>query len=271
MRSMCSRATAARSSAICAISPTPSSPSFKTPMAQAQIGAALAMLGDRARAGKVFAAALDCARRGKGQRPVAARLRLAAARRRGRARADRRGQSDQRRACRRSDRPRGRGRRSRRATRAATRARRRTTGSRSPPRRSPSTERSARSASTASRSTARSIGNGAPTRSATRSRRSPMPAHRPRASSPRSPARRSTPAPARGAGLRGRAHVLQARRHARPTLKRHAERPRRRRAEDHRDRGAIRAAAGRRPPARGARDRQSRPVRQRLDRRASPG
>jgi alpha-2-macroglobulin len=32
---------------------------FKTPMAQAQIAAALAMLGDRARAGKVFAAALD--------------------------------------------------------------------------------------------------------------------------------------------------------------------------------------------------------------------
>ena len=33
--------------------------SFKTPMAKAQIGAALAMLGDRARAGKAFAAALD--------------------------------------------------------------------------------------------------------------------------------------------------------------------------------------------------------------------
>jgi len=32
---------------------------FKTPMAQAQIAAALAMLGDRARAGKVFGAALD--------------------------------------------------------------------------------------------------------------------------------------------------------------------------------------------------------------------
>lgn len=32
---------------------------FKTPMAQAQIAAALAMLGDRARAGKVFTAALD--------------------------------------------------------------------------------------------------------------------------------------------------------------------------------------------------------------------
>jgi len=32
---------------------------FKTPMAQAQIAAALAMLGDRARAGKVFSAALD--------------------------------------------------------------------------------------------------------------------------------------------------------------------------------------------------------------------
>jgi len=32
---------------------------FRTPLAKAQIGAALAMLGDRARAGKVFAAALD--------------------------------------------------------------------------------------------------------------------------------------------------------------------------------------------------------------------
>ena len=32
---------------------------FKTPLAQAQIAAALAMLGDRARAGKVFGAALD--------------------------------------------------------------------------------------------------------------------------------------------------------------------------------------------------------------------
>ena len=32
---------------------------FKTPMAKAEIGAALAMLGDRARAGKTFAAALD--------------------------------------------------------------------------------------------------------------------------------------------------------------------------------------------------------------------
>ncbi len=32
---------------------------FRTPMAEAQIAAALAMLGDRARAGKVFAAALD--------------------------------------------------------------------------------------------------------------------------------------------------------------------------------------------------------------------
>ena len=32
---------------------------FRTPMAQGQIAAALAMLGDRARAGKVFAAALD--------------------------------------------------------------------------------------------------------------------------------------------------------------------------------------------------------------------
>ena len=32
---------------------------FKTPLAQAQIAAALAMLGDRARAGKIFAAALE--------------------------------------------------------------------------------------------------------------------------------------------------------------------------------------------------------------------
>jgi len=34
-------------------------PSFKTPMAKAQLGAALALLGDRARAAKIFAAALD--------------------------------------------------------------------------------------------------------------------------------------------------------------------------------------------------------------------
>ena len=55
---------------------------FKTPMAKAQIGAALAMLGDRARAGKVFGAALDALGGREGRRLFAARLRLAAARRR---------------------------------------------------------------------------------------------------------------------------------------------------------------------------------------------
>ena len=81
---------------------------FKTPMAQAQIGGALAMLGDRARAGKVFAAALADARSRKGQRPFAARLWLAPARRRGIARLARGSQSDQRRNPGRSHRARGR-------------------------------------------------------------------------------------------------------------------------------------------------------------------
>ena len=56
---------------------------FKTPMAQAQIAAALAMLGDRARAGKVFTSALDAleAERDNGlsRRDYGSRLRDAAA------------------------------------------------------------------------------------------------------------------------------------------------------------------------------------------------
>ena len=51
------------------------------------------MLGDRARAGKVFGAALDALDAERDDGRLAARLRLAAARRRGRARARRRGQS----------------------------------------------------------------------------------------------------------------------------------------------------------------------------------
>ena len=48
MRSTCSPATAARRSASCATTSTPSSTSFSTPLAQAQLGAALAMMGDKA-------------------------------------------------------------------------------------------------------------------------------------------------------------------------------------------------------------------------------
>ena len=77
------------------------------------------------------------ARRRAGRRLFAARLRLASARRRGRSRADRRGQSRPRRNRGRSDRARRRGGRSRARASAATPARRKTTGSRSPPKRSP--------------------------------------------------------------------------------------------------------------------------------------
>ena len=58
IRSTCWRATAGRSSAICAISSDAKLDAFPTPLAKAQLGAALAMLGDRARAGKVLTAAL---------------------------------------------------------------------------------------------------------------------------------------------------------------------------------------------------------------------
>ena len=65
---------------------------FATPLAKAQLGAALAMLGDRARAGKVFSAALTALAAEK-DTGFAARLRLEAARRGRRAGAPRRGQS----------------------------------------------------------------------------------------------------------------------------------------------------------------------------------
>ena len=46
-------------SATCAISPTPSSTALKTPIAKAQLAAALGMLGDKTRAERVYNAALD--------------------------------------------------------------------------------------------------------------------------------------------------------------------------------------------------------------------
>ena len=58
MRSTCWRGTARRRSATCATSPTSSSTSFVTPIAKAQIAAALAMLGDKTRAERVYRAAL---------------------------------------------------------------------------------------------------------------------------------------------------------------------------------------------------------------------
>ena len=70
---------------------------FTTPLAKAQIAAALAMLGDRARAGKVFAAALAALEAESDQRRLAARLWLAPARRGGRARAPGRSESHRRR------------------------------------------------------------------------------------------------------------------------------------------------------------------------------
>ena len=57
--STCWPATAPRRSAICVISPTPSSNNLATPIAKAQMAAALALVGDRARAERVYAAALD--------------------------------------------------------------------------------------------------------------------------------------------------------------------------------------------------------------------
>ena len=50
---------ARRRSAICAISPTPSSNNLATPIAKSQLAAALALVGDKARAERVYAAALD--------------------------------------------------------------------------------------------------------------------------------------------------------------------------------------------------------------------
>ena len=50
---------APRRSATCAISPTPSLTSLATPIAKSQLAAALALVGDRARAEKVYAAALQ--------------------------------------------------------------------------------------------------------------------------------------------------------------------------------------------------------------------
>ena len=114
---------------------------FKTPMARAQIGAALAMLGDRARGGARVRRRADHAGGSKGHRLLAARLRLEAARRRGRARAARRGQARRRRGAGRRARPRERRRRRRARRDRLHLARRRTTGSRSPPRRSPSGSR----------------------------------------------------------------------------------------------------------------------------------
>ena len=69
---------------------------FATPLGKAQLAAALAMLGDRARAGKAFGAALAALDAERDERRVEGRLRLAAARRRRRARAHRRGQSRRR-------------------------------------------------------------------------------------------------------------------------------------------------------------------------------
>ena len=70
---------------------------FKTPLARAQLAAALAMLGDRSRASRVFGVALTTLEAAKDSRPLAARLRLEAARRGGRADAPRRGEARRRR------------------------------------------------------------------------------------------------------------------------------------------------------------------------------
>ena len=50
---------ARRRSATCAISPIPSSSNLATPIAKSQLAAALALVGDRNRAERVYAAALD--------------------------------------------------------------------------------------------------------------------------------------------------------------------------------------------------------------------
>ena len=81
---------------------------FKTPMAQAQVAAALAMLGDRARAGKVFTSALAALEAEKDNGLSRRGLWIAPARRRGGARAAGRGEFDQRRNLGRSDRTRRR-------------------------------------------------------------------------------------------------------------------------------------------------------------------
>ena len=112
---------------------------FATPLAKAQLGAALAMLGDRARAGKVFAAALTAleAERDAGvSRPdFGSRLRDAAAVLALLAEASLAGGRGAARRHRRAPAPSSR----RRAPTAPTRARRRRTGWCSRPRRSPST------------------------------------------------------------------------------------------------------------------------------------
>ena len=81
---MCWRATAGRSIGDLRYLSDAKLDAFATPLAKAQLGAALAMLGDRARAGKVFAAALTALaaekRRRASSRPdYGSRLRDAAA------------------------------------------------------------------------------------------------------------------------------------------------------------------------------------------------
>ena len=100
--------------------------------------AALAMLGDRARAGKVFVVGARCARRRAGQRLVAARLWLDATRRRGGSCARRRGQLDFGGDRRRSDRARRRSGRSRPRRPRWDQHAGKQLARRSPPRRSPS-------------------------------------------------------------------------------------------------------------------------------------
>ncbi len=217
------------------------------------------MLGDRARAGKVLRRGARRARRRAGQRPVAARLRLDVARRRGGARAGRRGQPHRgrnRRAIRSSapaqcGRSRARGPRlhqhaGKQLDGARRRGARRTSDAEPVHRRRAAGRR--RDLSQMERLCARAEAD----------RRSPTPARRPRklvttaSGVPLAP----EPAASEGYALERTFYKLDG---TKTDLKSHrAERARRRGAEDHRKRGALRQAAGGRPPARRPRDRQSR-------------
>ena len=98
-RSTCWRATARRRSATCATIADTKLGDFATPIAKAQIAAALAMLGDRDRAERAYRRRARCARAAAeaGARRRPRRLRLATARRRGVGDACLRGQARRRR------------------------------------------------------------------------------------------------------------------------------------------------------------------------------
>ncbi len=223
---------------------------FGAPIAKAQLGGALAMLGDRARAGKVFSAALAAL-----AAETAAGLRFEAARRRRGACAGRRSQSDGGRHAGGRDRPRRR-RRRRRAGAAELHQHpgERLDGAR---RRSARRAREPRQVHRRRQAGPGRAEPGVP-RGRARERRDRRQYRRSDGATGDHRLRLADRAGARRRPrLRDRADVLVARRQGARPQEPEAERARRGGAESDGSRGAHRPAADRRPPARRARDRQS--------------